>query len=214
MANANYPCASCPTDCTSLTLPAVVFDECPNIDSVEESEICTIYLDTPDPAANGCLPLNPIGTYTDTTGGTDDTVNVTVLTTWLTTAVDNTTVGSVREINVIGDKPEPEDTVKTISKRKQLIISRKHTLNIDVLELPHTNYEFMRKMQCGGSLFLWFRTIGGGFYGGENGIKVTIEKSFVQFDRGEDASKTGILKFFWFNDCDPPRDAFPIAQVC
>lgn len=186
MADGQYECPGCNGDCGTADCVKFVTQEC--VDGIQlcESEICTALYSCPDPDD----PTKPLFQPTDWTIEAD----------WKA-AIDN---GDVCKINVIGDMPAPEQETLTLSKRRKKVGKKKFSLNLDIDEFSEANYEAMRKWECGASVFLWFQTIDGGLYGGENGIYLDITEANSPLTRGEGQYKKILLKAEWERSCHPP----------
>jgi hypothetical protein len=57
---------------------------------------------------------------------------------------------------------------------------------------------------------VWFKTLGGGFYGGINGIPATFSNVSLPLDEGVDAIARGVITGIWRNKYDPPRDYYNV----
>ncbi len=191
-----YACIACPADCTNSDLPAVDFSNCVDSMVSEESEITDIFMTIPDDANPG----DPLAKPTD----------------WTTKAAWDLIIASsglakVRQLTVIGDLAEPEGTVRTVSKRRRILGEHTFTLNFDIDDISLANYDFMRRLQCGASVVIWYATAGGFLYGGPNGFQVDITKAGQILERGD--GNYAVLRFQvqWKAKCSPPRIENPMA---
>lgn len=194
MATNLYDCPACPTDCGVGTLPSVDFANC--VDSVveEESEICDIYASNIDADGNA---TNPPANWEDATTWAD--------------VLSQDTDGGVRHLVGIGDLPEPTQETRTISKRRKKVGTKTFTLNFDIDDLSDRNREFVRSLECGYSLAIWYTTIGGFMHGGPKGVRVTVSKANLPLQRGENSYAKGLLSFEWDATCHPMRIVNPLA---
>ena len=141
----------CTNDC-EFEIPAVSFASCnPEINL---SQIAKIYLAQPD-AAN----------FTAWDEATE----------WVTRISDSATdANSIRPITVVGEKPLPSVTEKTISGNRIVPTDKKHVINFEIDESNATNHEFARGGKCVKQVKFWYETIGGLLFGGNTGIDGTF----------------------------------------
>lgn len=193
-----YPCPACPEDCGDFVMPEIVSEDC--LDSIESelSEIKVLFIASVNPADK----TKPIGGPAD---WTDSAL-------W-DAAIDNALPNKIRRVYGIGDIPEPTETTRTFHDNLTKVTNRQYLMTFDILSLAQVNYDAMRKLQCGGSLRVWFMTRGDGFYGGQDGIPVSINSAGSTFERGADAFKKIVLKLQWNAKCDPSRIASPWSEV-
>lgn len=196
MALANYTCPACPTDCSTVDLPTVDFPSCVEAIYEELSEICGIYIVGESSTTPGEPQVKP-GDWT-------------TLAAW-EAVLGQTGTDKIRYLVGMGDLPEPEQTVRTLSKKRKKLGNKIFTLNFDVDDINDTNREFIRAMECGKTVFLWFETLGGALYGGENGIKADVVAANLPLDRGPDSYARGVLQFEWESTCHPLRVDNPMA---
>lgn len=194
MAKVSYADPSCPEDCGQFTLPAVDFSDCAEGVEIEESEICAIYMTTPD--ANN--PGEPIAKPSD----------------WTSMAAWESVIagGSVKELFGIGDMPESSANVVTISKQRKKKLPSGRTINFDIDDMSQANYDFIRSLSCGQDVVIWFATIGGYMYGGDKGFQVTVTTADPVLGRGEGTFAIGKLVLEWKQLSPPPRTLNPLAE--
>ena len=142
---------TCLEDC-DFNLPATSFAECNP--EVNLSQIAKIYVAKPEAASFS------------------DPYDITEWNTRLSETAND--ADSIRPLTVIGDKPLPEKTEKTISGNRIVVTDKKHTLNFDIDESNAINHEFVRGSKCIKSVKFWYETIGGKLFGGPDGINGTI----------------------------------------
>lgn len=141
-------------DCGSDPLPPFSFSDCEP--EINESQIAAIYM-TADSDDNE---------FTDWTAAGE----------W-TTRIDNTDTdpNKIRKVTVIGDKPLPEKTEKTISGLRKIVTNKKHTLNFDIDESNQIIHDAVRKIgKCIKKVRFWYVTVSGIAFGGNEGISGTI----------------------------------------
>lgn len=188
-------------DCNSATLQAVGDTDCPTIESLEIAEISELYLDVRSEVLG--TPENPITPYAV---GTD---NSAALTTWRTSAVNNTTAGKVRLYYGMGEKPETEETVVTLHRNKTAGLGTKHPMTFTVNIIDDITYNALRYIQANKGIYhAWFAT-DTYLYGGDKGMMINIEKVTFPKTGGRGAHATAIIKFSWAAIADPVRDAKP-----
>ena len=177
---------ACVAGCNQQTLPTVSFsDSCPEINP---SEIEEIYFTEPDAA-----PFTDVSQPGEWATRLSQTAN---------------TAGSIRRLNVVGDKPAAAEQRKTISKQREVFTDATHTLNAEIDETNDTNYDAMREMQCQPKWRIWYKTRGGKNYGGNEGILANISIRDV-LGRGDEHEKF-VLTATWRSKFDPPRVTSPI----
>ncbi len=118
--------------------------------------------------------------------------------------------GSIRELIVIGELPEPEITQVETSGDRIAIGYRTFNLNFEIDETNHTNYAFMLMTECGGKYLMWYETADGLLYGGVDGIEVSL-KMYHSIPR----ARTELAKIYgtatWKSLQSPFRDESPIT---
>lgn len=171
----------CPTSCTD-PLPDVDFSIC--APEIHTGEISNIYITT---AENGEL--------TDENDATE----------WATRmALLSANPLKIRTLVVLADKPAPEESEITISNDRTVVGEKTHTLNIDIDETNQVNYEFLRKMECGQKILIWYKTADGLLYGGASGIAGTLRlNEVIPRSRKELVVFTGTFK--WNSKTAPCR---------
>lgn len=149
------PLPTCPTDCGD-NLSEVLFDEC--APEINEGQVAKIYLTNKG---------NPLTDWTDAAE-------------W-SSRLDNTAPNpdSIITLHVIGDKPVPTSTQIDISLGRKVIGKKEHVLNFRVDETNETNHEWLRQNECGGQYLMWYETLPGLLFGGNEGIEVSIVLDMV-----------------------------------
>lgn len=205
MATNNDFAPACPTGCDDTTLLAAS-DNCITDDDIEVGEITDFFISEVSDA-DKTLPQNPIAGWSDAGLAADSKVNEAAINTWYA-AIDNSS-GTIKHFEVIGDKPEPEIAEAQGPKKTTLKLNTTHNITVDVVKKSNLNYEFYRKLQCGGNYFAWYAT-DKYLYGGINGIAGRVVKATAPLERGDGLSVMKIT-FQWKAKNDPPRDYKPFA---
>lgn len=189
-----YSEPNCPTDCGQNSLPAVDFADCAEAVVIEESEICAVYMTTPDYNNPGQPSAKPAD--------------------WGSAASWASVIGNgVLELFGVGDMPVSDPNVVTISKRRQRKLSGLRTINFDIDDMSDANYNLIRELACGNDVVIWFATYGGYLYGGDNGFQVSVTVSDPELGRGEGTYALGKLQFQWRAKSAPPRIMNPLAEA-
>lgn len=177
----------CTEDC-DFDIPPVSFAECnPEINL---SQIAKIYLAQPDAA--DFSDVSAVGEWTNRLSQTSNDVD------------------AIRSLTVVGDKPAPETTEKTISGNRIVPTDKKHTINFDIDESNETNHEFARGTKCVKQVKFWYETIGGKLFGGNTGISGTLKVDMtLSRTEGDIILYPGTLK--WSSTDLEERTTSPIA---
>lgn len=140
----------CPTDCSSI-LPVVEFSEC--APQLLQAQVTKIYL-----ANDG----NPLTNWEDPAE-------------WAT-RIDNNSVDptAIRELTVIGAMAAPSKTEKKISGGRRVYSPEEFTITGRIDDNSDTNYDFARATSCNRQYRMWYATLGGKLYGGNEGILVNF----------------------------------------
>ena len=177
---------TCPTDCTAQ-LPKTKSSKCAPV--INLSEIKRILI--------GKANIQP---FTDWTSATE----------WIERiSEDAVTQNAIRPLTVIGDKPAGTPVTKDISNGRKYTIGKDHTVNVTVDDVSDENYEFMRSSECGGNYKMWFETMGGKLYGGNEGIDVFLDLNDV-LGAGKDEIEKLVGTATWRAKFHPERVASPI----
>lgn len=175
----------CPEDC-EVALPAGKFDEC--APEVNDSQINVLLIAKGDavPFEDWSDPLE-----------------------WAA-RLDQAAVGDkIRKLTGIGSMAKPSAAVRNISNGRKLVTNRGRAVNFKVDETNQLNYDAMRGFQCGGIYTVWYGTIGGLLFGGNEGIKVSIDAGEVLPEGDEEIM---ILDYLveWKNKISPERIVSPL----
>lgn len=143
---------SCAEDC-EFELPRVKFAECDP--EINLSQISDIYAAQPDAAS--------LSDWTDPA-------------VWAARLSETSTdADAIRPIKVVGDKPKPETQTKIISGKRKIVTDKNHVINFEIDESNIHNHYFARGVKCIKKLKIWYGTIGGLLFGGNDGIEATFE---------------------------------------
>lgn len=176
---------TCPTDCTG-SLPAVNFDVC--APELHYGEISKIYLATAE---------------------AEDFTNVELPGEW-TTRLTVEDKDSIRELVVIGELPEPEQTEVQISGDRKVIGQKEFTINFEIDETNDLNYNLLLTHECNLTSKIWYETSDGMLYGGNEGILVSIRmNNVIPRERAEIQKFIGTAK--WKSQFNALRSISPMA---
>jgi hypothetical protein len=181
---------TCPASCAdaAAAIPVFKFDEC--APEINGGEIQKIY-------------LAPIGQpFTDVESASE-------WTTRLAAAANAATKLTV--LHVIADKPKPTGQTKEVSLGRKITLGKDHVVNATVDETTIENHKaFSQISQCGGRFLMWYETSGGLVFGGNKGIKVSIDADMI-VPRSKGDSITWDLVLSWNTRETEQRTVSPIA---
>lgn len=183
---------SCPADCdTDNILPAIpASQDCTSFD-VPYSEVSDLYI-MPTGATN---PLtNWSTTPTATANAIDNTEELNAKSKWLVVRGSVTVTPEVVEY----------------AKRKRKIASREYRAELLIDDVVN-HYEFLRKLQCGGTGFtFWYGDLNDKIFGSAPGL--APESVDVVLDRGlgRDSRWNGKIVLTWTADGDPQMRNNPL----
>lgn len=89
-------------------------------------------------------------------------------------ALSATDPTKITRLFVVGSKPAPEGASIMISRDTEIPSPKTHTIPFKIFETNQKNYEFLRTLECGKKLLVWYKTADGALYGGAKGIEVSI----------------------------------------
>lgn len=193
-----YACPECP-QCEEFVLPPVQSADCPEGQVLEQSEIKRLLIAELDPTDNS-LPENGPADWTDPAD-------------W-ETAIDNTaSSGAVKQLFGLGDVAEPEDTNITTFGFNEVLLRRQYPMTFTLQDGNDVNYNFVRALQCGATVRIWYETNGNYLYGGQNGILARIVRVTAPKERGIDSVVNYNFEIVWSAKCEPERVFSPFAPV-
>lgn len=149
------PLPVCGTDCED-NLPETEFDECNP--EINEGQIAKVYITNRD---------NPLTDWTDPAE-------------W-NLRLDNSSADpdAIRTLHVIGDKPAPSSNDIELSLGRTVKSKKDHLINIAVDETNAVNHEFLRENECSGQYLMWYETLDGLLFGGNEGIEVSLNLDMI-----------------------------------
>ena len=178
-------------DCEEQKLPVVNFDDC--APALNQSEIEYIYVGT-----------KKTKSFTDVATAAEWTERL--------SETDIALADVIRPLRVIGNMPAGSVRSIEISGKRTITIGTDRTLNWSIDETSNENYEFFRQfVECSGGVKFWFETRGGKLYGGNDGIKGTMNGSLV-LDEGADAIEKIQGTITWDSKHSPERVDSPIVK--
>jgi hypothetical protein len=180
-----YP-PTCPAACTG-EIPIVSFDNC--VPEIHYGEIRHIYV-----MAGSGAPLV-----------------IADLAEW-TARIDNSGTGNVddiRDLTVSADLPVPEQTEILISDNRKIYGKKNFVINADIDDVTDANYEFMRTMECGVTIRMWYATEDL-MFGGFEGIEAYVKFGYA-IERGYDTIHKITGTITWLSQYSPERVTNPMA---
>ena len=187
---------TCPTNC-SQNLPALVFDLC--APKRFSSELKRIFI------ANATA-ASFTASFSDETPA-----NVTALVAEWNTRLNQSTTGVnvIRTLNVTGSMPAASAQEATTEWRKTFVVTKDRTINFSFTDISTENYAFLRSLECGGTYKVWFETWGGIMFGGNDGIKMTLDPNHT-LNAGLADIETAEVTGKWKSKFLPERSKSPI----
>lgn len=178
---------ACPTDCSALTLPALVVDQDCTAYELIESQVSGVFL-VPD----------------DREGPTDWTQAAG----W-TVVLNNSMVGEAKYLVGIGGVAEAEKETVELPKGRDRTVRRDYTLTLRVTNLQDIQYEFLRALQCGDTSFhFWIETTGGHLFGGPVGIRPSSVDADLPLGSERTSLEEGVVTIRWTARTDADRTAW------
>lgn len=174
------PIPTCSEGCDN-TLPIVSFDDCsPELNS---GNLAYLYVTNIG---------NPLTDWTDLAEWTARLSN------------SSTDSAAIRKFSIIGSKPAPEKSETTISLDRTYYGKAVHTIDFRIDETNALNHEALRQFECGGDFLIWYETIGGLRWGGDEGIEASIKlDEIIPESSAEFITFTGQAK--WKSKFTPER---------
>ncbi|WP_437918595.1 hypothetical protein [Sphingobacterium sp. LRF_L2] len=180
---------TCPETCEEVEAPKFDFDNCN--EEANAAQIAWLYITTPDAPS-----------FTDWKTPTE----------WAARLGNDPTVEGhdIRFLKGIGEIPKPTANTVAVSGRRTKVVGRSRTITFRVDNTNEVNHDAMRKLQCGGDIKIWYGTIDGLLYGGNDGIDV-----FVDPGASHGSGDTDIINHEYAISysalLDPERTKSPIA---
>jgi len=114
------------------------------------------------------------------------------------------------ELIVIGSKPAAEANIIDISKGRKVQGNKNHTLTVKIDDISQDNYEMMRQFECGKTLLVWYVTVEGELFGGNEGIEASFLLNHI-IPEGANDLQTLEGTLTWRAKFHPCRTDFPLA---
>lgn len=181
---ANVFSIACPSDCSTVFLPAIEDDQnCAPLP--KRSQICGLIF------AQGVLPTD----WTDPT-----TYNI---------LNDVSAIDAAKYVVGSGGLGDPDEEVVEGPKDQDVVANRTYTLEFNVFNLSDAHYDFLRTLQCGNTDFVfWFESIAGYMYGGAAGICPKSVTARLPKENSRTAYDSGNITITFEALNDPDRSAW------
>jgi hypothetical protein len=188
---------NCPADCsTPLLIGAFdVTQDCTTYDQ-EYSQVCDLVI---KPSTAATVPL---------TWATAAPWNASIV----ANSIDNAELLGAKSKWLVGDGgvAVPEKTSQEYPKRKTGAGKRTYTLVFNIRNLSQTQYNSLRKLQCGQTDFkFWYANVGNHIFGGAAGINPKSLDVDFPLGEGRDDLELAIITITWEADGDPDRNNSP-----
>ena len=119
---------------------------------------------------------------------------------------DDTTNSKGKYITGVGNVPDPEKTTIIVAKGVTLTTIRGYQLILEIYNLSHIQYEFLRSLQCNPLNYVfWIENVSGHLFGGDTGISPFLTDVDFPMGGGEGDVEKAVLTINWRAKCDPPR---------
>lgn len=189
-------CCDGQDNCEDPQLPPVTAFECVNTIEEHLSELCNIYV----------APINLV-----TSDDFVENFNWEDPTSWAQ-YINNTDTGDyIRCLNIIGSIGEGTSTVREKSKGRKKNSKKVRPFDATLDDASDLNYEFVKSIECGANVCIWYATRGCKLYGGNSGIPMYITGDWPLL-AGSDSYEGGKITGE-FQTCLPPRITNPIATA-
>lgn len=178
----------CPAGCGTAN-PAVDFDEC--APELHYGEVAKLYV-----ANATATAFTNVESLVEWTGRLSESLNI--------------TGNEIREMTIIGELPEPEQTELSISGDRTVVGFKSFTINFEIDETNDINYRWLMTLECNMKFKFWYETADGIMYGGNEGLEGTIRANqIIPRERTELAKFIGTAK--WKSQMSPLRSVSPMA---
>jgi hypothetical protein len=162
--------------CNSESLPQTDFNFC--APDIRASEIRRIFI-----ARVGAMP------FVDWSNGAEWSFRLTQT---------GTAIDAIRTLWVIGDKPAPTAKRAVISGGRKVTVRKDHVIHATIDDVNQTNHEFIMSLGLGKHFRVWYETMGGFMFGGNDGI-VTLFNADMVLLRGQGEIMTYQATLDWNN---------------
>jgi len=112
--------------------------------------------------------------------------------------------------SIVGKGSLQVQDINTVAGRTyQMVCRRIYTLE-HVVPISQLSYDFSRVLERNWTGFrIWFLTLGGYLYGGQNGIQVHYTGAVMTKEAEADSHEESLLRFVWYADGSPDRSFMP-----
>lgn len=124
----------------------------------------------------------------------------------------STSDDAIRFILGTGSMPAGSKQEITYQVNKKMTIGKTRTLTFTIEEANDTIHNLVRIIECGGEYRVWFGTVGGYMYGGNEGVIVGTDANLV-LNSGENDFEQRIIDLSWDNRYTPERCLSPISGL-
>lgn len=105
---------------------------------------------------------------------------------------------AIRTLWVIGDKPAPTSKRAIISGGRKVTVRKDHVIRATIDDVNQTNHNFIMSLGLGKHFRVWYETMGGFMFGGNDGI-VTLFNADMVLLRGQGEIMTYQATMDWNN---------------
>lgn len=116
---------------------------------------------------------------------------------------------AIRPLTVTGDKPAPSTKKVKLSNDRSKVMRKDHTVNATIDDVSDTNHQFVVDMKAGRYFRLWYETMGGLMFGGNEGIVCFVNIDML-LPRGAGEIMVYQLTALWENVRTEDRCISPI----
>lgn len=120
-----------------------------------------------------------------------------------------TAIDAIRTLWVIGDKPAPTAKRAVISGGRKVTVRKDHVIHATIDDVNQTNHDFIMSLGLGKHFRVWYETMGGFMFGGNEGI-VTLFNADMVLLRGQGEIMTYQATLDWNNLRTEDRCISPI----
>lgn len=115
---------------------------------------------------------------------------------------DLSTYGSIVRLQGFGSKPLSDETETPFPDGMDYVTDRTHTIVFEITDTKNENLEVVRALQSGAPVAIWYHTVGGKSFGGNDGIQAQAVQVGTVHETGE-TPLSGQMTFRWKNRFDP-----------
>lgn len=159
------------------------FGYCPDNYEISNGQIKDIFVSP--------LERDEAGVYTPAATPTDYT--------------DLSTYGDIVKLEGFGSKALSDEAETEFPDGMSYITDRTHNLVFEITDSKNENLEVIRALQSGAPVAIWYHTVGGKSFGGNDGIQAQTVATGIVHETG-DTPLSGQVTFRWKNKFDPEFD--------